>query len=169
LFIFSFFFLLNQVKRKTKPLGAMEYTVEAGDTIEKIALKFNKVPSEIQHLNPLVSRVIFPGQVLFVPDPNYVPPPPQPAPTPTASSSPPMSPPSQNKLSSSIVNELNTIENTSTSTNNTTSPLHNQHHSSGNGFSLFKVKLYTTKRAKNYYLLFAKLYLFNDLIDFISF
>jgi LysM repeat protein len=120
----------------------MEYVVEAGDTIEKIALKFNKVPSEIQHLNPLVTRVIFPGQVLFVPDPNYVPPPPAP-PAPAASSSPPTSPPSQNKLSSSIVNELNTIESTTALANNSSSSVHSQHNSSGNGFSLFKVKDYT--------------------------
>ena len=53
------------MKKKFKPPGTLEYQVEINDTIEKIALKWNTVPSEIQHLNRLVTRVIFPGKKLF--------------------------------------------------------------------------------------------------------
>ena len=59
------YFQNSQVKRKSKPAGSLEYHVESGDTIEKIALKWNAVPSEILHLNRLVTRVIFPGKLLF--------------------------------------------------------------------------------------------------------
>ena len=54
----------QKVKKKTKPVGSLEYKVEPGDTLEKIALKWNTVPSEIQHLNRLAIRVIFPGKPL---------------------------------------------------------------------------------------------------------
>lgn len=84
-------------------MGSIEYTVEENETLEKIALKWNTVPSEIQRLNRLVTRVIFPGQVLFVPDPSYVPP---------ATISPPTSPPSK-PLPLSIINEINTLETSS--------------------------------------------------------
>ena len=60
------------------PDGTTEYLVQENDTIEHIALKWNTIPSEIQHLNRLINpRMIFPGQVLYVPDPNYVKPKPE--------------------------------------------------------------------------------------------
>jgi spore germination protein YaaH len=60
------------------PAGTTEYLVQESDTIEHIALKWNTIPSEIQHLNRLINpRMIFPGQVLYVPDPNYVKPKPE--------------------------------------------------------------------------------------------
>ena len=52
---------MNLVKKKIRPAGTIEYHVQNNDTIEKIALKWNTIPSEIQHLNRLVTRVIFPG------------------------------------------------------------------------------------------------------------
>lgn len=66
---------MKQRKSLQKPVGTVEYQVAENDTIEKIALKWNTIPSEIQHLNRLVTRTIFPGQLIYVPDPNYVPPP----------------------------------------------------------------------------------------------
>lgn len=51
-----------QAKRKSRPIGTIEYTVEDNETLEKIALKWNTVPSEIHRLNRLVTRVIFPGR-----------------------------------------------------------------------------------------------------------
>lgn len=48
-------------KKKIKPAGVLEYQVEVDETIEKIALKWNTVPSEIKRLNRLSTRVIFPG------------------------------------------------------------------------------------------------------------
>lgn len=62
------------MKRKTKPIGSIEYEVAENDTIEKIALKFNTIPSEILHMNRLVTRTIFAKQKIYVPDPNYIPP-----------------------------------------------------------------------------------------------
>ncbi|CAF0703097.1 unnamed protein product [Brachionus calyciflorus] len=111
------------IKKKHKPPGTIEYKVEFDDTIEKIALKWNTIPSEIQHLNRLVTRVIFPGQIIFVPDPNYIPPP------------LPSSPPEKAKLPDSIIQELNTLEehknlNNHTSTQKNTSQ----------GFNIFKWK-----------------------------
>ena len=50
----------------------MEYIVDDRDTVERIALKWNTIPSDILHLNRLSSRILFPGQVLHVPDPKYV-------------------------------------------------------------------------------------------------
>ena len=77
-----------------QPLGTLIYEVSSSDTLERIALKFNTVPSEIIHLNRLSSRMIYPSQTLFVPDPDYIPPttPPPTSPpprTPTALSSSP--------------------------------------------------------------------------------
>lgn len=85
------------------------------------------------------------GQVLFVPDPDYVPPPP---------SSPPTSPPTK-ALPLSIINEINTLETSSmapsqgvvvespstTTPTQTTSSSNNSHNSSSSGIgSLFKWK-----------------------------
>ncbi len=36
-------------------------------------MKWNTIPSEIVRINCLSSRILIPGQVLYVPDKNYVP------------------------------------------------------------------------------------------------
>ncbi|CAF1235444.1 unnamed protein product [Adineta ricciae] len=51
-----------------QPKGTISYTVGNTDTLEKIALHFNLTPSELLQLNKLNTRIVFPGQVLFVPD-----------------------------------------------------------------------------------------------------
>lgn len=61
-------------QKKIKPIGSIEYEVQNNDTIEKISLKWNTVPSEIKRLNRFSTRVLFPGQIVYVPDPDYVPP-----------------------------------------------------------------------------------------------
>jgi hypothetical protein len=124
------------VRRKQQPVGTLEYQVEANDTIEKIALKWNTIPSEIQHLNRLVTRMIFPGQILYVPDPNYVPP------TPVAS---PPNTPQNSQVNVAILNELTTLENTpgksdtaKNSIKSSGSKKSSTSSSSPGGFSLFK-------------------------------
>ena len=44
------------------------FQVDKNDTLEKIALHFNLTPSELIHLNKLNSRLVFPGQILYVPE-----------------------------------------------------------------------------------------------------
>ncbi|UJR14093.1 hypothetical protein I4U23_001089 [Adineta vaga] len=51
-----------------QPKGTVSYTVGNSDTVEKIALHFNLTPSELLQLNKLNTRIVFPGQALFVPD-----------------------------------------------------------------------------------------------------
>ncbi|KAA0708168.1 Nuclear receptor coactivator 7 140 kDa estrogen receptor-associated protein [Triplophysa tibetana] len=59
----------SQMKKvKSKPAGTVEYTVEATDTLNSIALKFNNTPNQLVQLNRLYSRSVVPGQTLFVPD-----------------------------------------------------------------------------------------------------
>ncbi|XP_037659139.1 oxidation resistance protein 1 isoform X3 [Choloepus didactylus] len=55
-----------------KPKGAIEYTVESRDSLNSIALKFDTTPNELVQLNKLFSRAVVTGQVLYVPDPEYV-------------------------------------------------------------------------------------------------
>ncbi|XP_071493609.1 oxidation resistance protein 1-like [Diadema antillarum] len=60
-------------KRKSffsQPHGTLEYRVMARDTLDSIALSFDSSPSQLMRLNHLTSRMIFPGQVLYVPDPD---------------------------------------------------------------------------------------------------
>jgi hypothetical protein len=107
--------------------------VQQGDTVEKIALKWNTIPSDIQHLNRLATRIIFPGQVLYVPDPDYVPPP---APTP-----PPVLSPTKHQLPDSFIHELNSLDTAASSTNgkeNNSQNNNSNNISGGGGFSLFK-------------------------------
>lgn len=113
------------MKRKTKPAGTQEYVVLPGETIEKIALKWNTIPSEIQHLNRLVTRTIFPGQTLYVPDPDYVPPP----------LPPPVLSPTKNQLPDAIINELNNSNDSS----HALSPTHQQTSTTTSTFNIFKV------------------------------
>uniref|UniRef100_A0A9J8CUT8 Oxidation resistance protein 1 n=1 Tax=Cyprinus carpio carpio TaxID=630221 RepID=A0A9J8CUT8_CYPCA len=55
-----------------RPKGTIEYSVESRDTLNSIALKFDTTPNELVQLNKLFSRNVVPGQVLYVPDPEYV-------------------------------------------------------------------------------------------------
>uniref|UniRef100_A0A3Q2ZG13 Oxidation resistance protein 1 n=1 Tax=Kryptolebias marmoratus TaxID=37003 RepID=A0A3Q2ZG13_KRYMA len=55
-----------------RPKGTIEYSVESRDTINSISLKFDTTPNELVQLNKLFSRAVVPGQVLYVPDPDYV-------------------------------------------------------------------------------------------------
>ncbi|XP_062254513.1 oxidation resistance protein 1a isoform X2 [Platichthys flesus] len=55
-----------------RPKGTIEYSVETRDTLNSIALKFDTTPNELVQLNKLFSRAVVPGQVLYVPDPEYV-------------------------------------------------------------------------------------------------
>ncbi|XP_034467805.1 LOW QUALITY PROTEIN: oxidation resistance protein 1a [Hippoglossus hippoglossus] len=55
-----------------RPQGTIEYSVESRDTLNSIALKFDTTPNELVQLNKLFSRAVVPGQVLYVPDPEYV-------------------------------------------------------------------------------------------------
>uniref|UniRef100_A0A4W4E8S7 Oxidation resistance protein 1 n=1 Tax=Electrophorus electricus TaxID=8005 RepID=A0A4W4E8S7_ELEEL len=55
-----------------RPKGTIEYSVESRDTLNSIALKFDSTPNELVQLNKLFSRAVVPGQVLYVPDPEYV-------------------------------------------------------------------------------------------------
>nr|XP_054751137.1 nuclear receptor coactivator 7-like [Lytechinus pictus] len=60
-------------KRKSffsQPQGTLEYRVMARDTLDSIALSFDTSPSLLMRLNHRTSRMIFPGQVLYVPDPD---------------------------------------------------------------------------------------------------
>lgn len=93
----------GSIKRhKLKPAGTLDYQVLNGDTIEKIALKWNSTPTNILHLNSMATRTIFPGQTLYVPDPDYVPPPV------TTPPSTPMSSTAPTPLT--VINEVNASE-----------------------------------------------------------
>ncbi|XP_077070895.1 oxidation resistance protein 1a isoform X4 [Siphateles boraxobius] len=54
-----------------RPKGTIEYSVESRDTLNSISLKFDTTPNELVQLNKLFSRNVVPGQVLYVPDPEY--------------------------------------------------------------------------------------------------
>ncbi|CAF5153679.1 unnamed protein product, partial [Rotaria sp. Silwood1] len=51
-----------------QPKGTIPYTIGNNDTIEKIALHFNLTPSELLQLNKLNTRIVFPGQIIYVPE-----------------------------------------------------------------------------------------------------
>ncbi|MEQ2263538.1 oxidation resistance protein 1 [Xenotaenia resolanae] len=53
-------------------LSCFVVQVESRDTLNSIALKFDTTPNELVQLNKLFSRAVVPGQVLYVPDPEYV-------------------------------------------------------------------------------------------------
>ncbi|XP_053382496.1 nuclear receptor coactivator 7-like isoform X4 [Mercenaria mercenaria] len=64
---------VQEKKKKQQPEGTLEYTVQDRDTLEKIAAHYDTTPSELKKLNKLISAMIFAGQVLYIPDKNYVP------------------------------------------------------------------------------------------------
>ncbi|XP_077561108.1 TLD domain-containing protein mustard isoform X4 [Haemaphysalis longicornis] len=49
------------------PPGALEYVVKASDTLAGIAARFECTPGELTTMNRLTSRLIFPGQTLYIP------------------------------------------------------------------------------------------------------
>ncbi|XP_031570809.1 oxidation resistance protein 1-like [Actinia tenebrosa] len=59
---------INMRRTNQKPEGAVEYSVGSSDTLAKIALRFDTTPSELTRMNKLPSRMLFPGQVLYVPE-----------------------------------------------------------------------------------------------------
>lgn len=63
----------QSTKQLLKPKNALEVEVGARDTMEKIAIRYRTTPSEICKMNKMASRMIFQGQVLFVPDPDASP------------------------------------------------------------------------------------------------
>ena len=118
------------VKRhRLKPAGTLDYQVTHGDTIEKIALKWNSTPTNILHLNSMATRTIFPGQTLYVPDPDYVPPPV------TTPPSTPMSSTAPTPLT--VINEVNASEKHDSSESLFSSSQSNV----SNSFNFFKVSL----------------------------
>ncbi|MBN3271542.1 OXR1 protein, partial [Polyodon spathula] len=46
--------------------------VESRDSLNNIALKFDTTPNELVQLNKLFSRAVVAGQILYVPDPEYI-------------------------------------------------------------------------------------------------
>ncbi|XP_077989724.1 oxidation resistance protein 1-like isoform X2 [Glandiceps talaboti] len=54
----------------TQPNGTLSYIASNRDTVDSIALHYNTTPSELMRLNKLACRMIYPGQELFVPDPD---------------------------------------------------------------------------------------------------
>ncbi|KAK3590702.1 hypothetical protein CHS0354_008040 [Potamilus streckersoni] len=58
--------------KKTQPEGTFEYTAQDHDTLESIAAHFDITPSELTKINKLSSRFIYPGQVLYIPDKEFV-------------------------------------------------------------------------------------------------
>lgn len=56
------------VKMKRLIFTTAKYVVADGDTVEKIAARFDCTPSQLMKLNKLHSRVLFCGQSIFVPD-----------------------------------------------------------------------------------------------------
>ncbi|XP_063223765.1 oxidation resistance protein 1 isoform X4 [Bacillus rossius redtenbacheri] len=50
------------------PENTITYTVEPSDTLMSVAARFDTTPSELTKLNRLTTRLVFPGQVLHVPD-----------------------------------------------------------------------------------------------------
>ncbi|XP_015910390.2 oxidation resistance protein 1 isoform X2 [Parasteatoda tepidariorum] len=52
----------------TQPQGTEQYKVADSETLAGIAARFDTTPSELAKLNRLAARIVFPGQLLFVPE-----------------------------------------------------------------------------------------------------
>lgn len=46
-----------------------EYVVKSHDTLEGIAARYDCTPTQLLKMNKLASRLLFPGQKIYVPDP----------------------------------------------------------------------------------------------------
>ncbi|XP_041360796.1 oxidation resistance protein 1-like isoform X3 [Gigantopelta aegis] len=57
---------------RTKPKGTIEIEVPLDSTLNSLAAHYDTTPSELIKLNRLGSRMVFPGQMLLIPDPDYV-------------------------------------------------------------------------------------------------
>ncbi|KAL5013835.1 hypothetical protein ScPMuIL_008105 [Solemya velum] len=55
-------------RSKSQPERTIAYTVKDSDSLESIAAFYDTTPSELKKLNKLPSRMIFPGQVMYIPD-----------------------------------------------------------------------------------------------------
>ncbi|XP_023932512.1 oxidation resistance protein 1 [Lingula anatina] len=60
-------------RQVVQPKGTIVYEVRDRDSLTSIAAKFDTTPSVLVKINRLVTRVVFPGQNIFVPDKDYVP------------------------------------------------------------------------------------------------
>ncbi|CAF3754411.1 unnamed protein product [Rotaria socialis] len=58
----------KRLRTHSQPKGTIPYTVTNHDTIEKVAIHFNLTSSELLQINKLNSRMLFPGQILFIPE-----------------------------------------------------------------------------------------------------
>ncbi|CAG0885014.1 unnamed protein product [Darwinula stevensoni] len=57
----------DKKSKMVQPPNATTYKVESSDTLTSIAAKFHLTPSELAKMNRLSSRLVFPGQLLYVP------------------------------------------------------------------------------------------------------
>ncbi|XP_022257322.1 oxidation resistance protein 1-like isoform X1 [Limulus polyphemus] len=57
----------NIYKNETQPPDTFKYTVGGQDTLTSIAARFDTTPSELTKINRLTSRLIFSGQILYIP------------------------------------------------------------------------------------------------------
>ncbi|CAL1281488.1 unnamed protein product [Larinioides sclopetarius] len=55
---------------RPQPKETVAYQVQPTDTLEGIAIRYNITPSELTVLNKLNSRVVFPGQTIYIPEKN---------------------------------------------------------------------------------------------------
>ncbi|GFQ85014.1 nuclear receptor coactivator 7 [Trichonephila clavata] len=55
---------------RPQPKQTVAYQVQPSDTLEGIAIRYNITPSELTILNKLNSRVVFPGQTIYIPEKN---------------------------------------------------------------------------------------------------
>ncbi|GFU12072.1 nuclear receptor coactivator 7 [Nephila pilipes] len=55
---------------RPQPKQTVAYQVQPSDTLEGIAIRYNITPSELTVLNKLNSRVVFPGQTIYIPEKN---------------------------------------------------------------------------------------------------
>lgn len=62
---------LERKKSKPQPVGTIPYEVTPSDTLVGIAAKFDTTPSNLLQINRMSCRIICPGQVLYVPGPDY--------------------------------------------------------------------------------------------------
>lgn len=55
---------------RPQPKGTVPYEVQPSDTLEGIAARYGVIPSELTILNKLSSRIVFPGQIIYIPEKN---------------------------------------------------------------------------------------------------
>ncbi|KAK6644701.1 hypothetical protein RUM43_000969 [Polyplax serrata] len=58
----------KEKKKTSPPINTIPYTVQASDTLNSVAARFDITPSELRKLNRLASNLIFPGQLIHVPE-----------------------------------------------------------------------------------------------------